>query len=299
VLTLKYTVILIGLLFAMPIARAESDPEAIVLARKFMVHSDVLNEDRSYWVSLPADYELSAAAGRKYPVLYLLDGIAHLNVVSGTVHHLSSYTSGVQMIPGMIVVALVNTHRSRDFTPTHMSAGPYSQDSGGARAFLRFMKEELVPEIESHYRASSERTLVGHSLGGLLALCAFVDQPELFRNYIAIDPSLWWDNEALIKRFRLQPARKFSEPIHVFVAMANDGVNKRPHEHAIHGFESILKTRANDSLRVQYRYFADETHLSVPLIAVYYGLRFAYGGYQKPEDPPAGARPPAAVISQP
>jgi predicted alpha/beta superfamily hydrolase len=203
-------------------------------------------------------------------------------VLTGVVHHLSSYSSAVQRIPEMIVVALVNTKRSRNFTPTHMTSGPYSENSGGAVAFLRFMKEELIPQIESRYRASPERTLVGHSLGGLLALDAYVEQPELFRNYIAIDPSLWWDDQILIKRLRQQPTWHFSAPVSVFIAMANNVENKKPHETAIQQFRSTLERRKSAPLRVQYQYFADETHLSVPLIAIYRGLLFAYDGYDKP-----------------
>jgi predicted alpha/beta superfamily hydrolase len=276
------TAILLCLLFFTSLAVAEQTPDSLVLARKFTLHSNILQEDRAYWVYLPASYELKGAVEHKYPVLYLLDGRAHLNVLTGIVHHLSSYGSAVQRIPEMIVVALVNTKRSRDFTPTHMTSGPYSENSGGSVAFLRFIKEELIPQIESRYRALPERTLVGHSLGGLLALNAYVEQPELFRTYIAIDPSLWWDDQVLIKRLRQQPARTFSASVSVFVAMASNVENKEPHETAIQRFRSILETRKSASLRVQYQYFEDETHLSVPLIAIYRGLLFAYDGYQRP-----------------
>lgn len=187
----------------------------------------------------------------------------------------------------MIVVALVNTRRSRDFTPTHMASGPYSEGSGGASAFLRFMKEELIPEIESHYRASAERTLVGHSLGGLLTLSALFDQPELFSHYIAIDPSLFWDDRVLIKRLRQKSVAKITFPTSVFIAGAYmppypAGADaKQTHDDALNQVQS-LEARRSESLRVQYRYFEDETHLSVPLIAVYRGLLFAYDGYVKP-----------------
>jgi hypothetical protein len=278
---LRRTVILLWLLFLGPLAAAGQDPESLVLARKFTLHSNILQEDRPYWIYLPPSYEQEGATGRKYPVLYLLDGRAHLNALTGIVHHLSSHSSAVQRIPEMIVVAPVNTKRSRDFTPTHMTSGPYSENSGGSAPFLRFMKEELIPEIESRYRASPERTLVGHSLAGLLALNTYIEQPELFRNYIAIDPSLWWDNQVLIRRLQQQPARKLTAPVSVFIAMAAHTENKEPHESAIQQFRSILESRQSPSLRVQYQYFEDETHLSVPLIAMYRGLLFAYEGDQR------------------
>ena len=98
-------------------------------------------------------------------------------------------SSAVERIPEMIVVALANTQRSRDFTPTHVASGPYSAGSGGAAAFLRFMKEELIPQIESRYRTLPQRTLVGHSLGGLLTLSAFVEQPEMFTRVRDLRPA--------------------------------------------------------------------------------------------------------------
>jgi uncharacterized protein len=278
----KRTVLLACLLLLTSLAAAEQSSESIVIGQKFTLHSAVLQEDRAYWVYLPPSYEAGAAAGRSYPVLYLLDGRAHFNGLAGIVDDLSASRSAVERVPEMIVVAPVNTKRSRDFTPTHMTSGPYSEGSGGSGAFLRFMKEELIPQIESRYRALPERTLVGHSLGGLLALSAFMDQPELFRNYIAIDPSLWWDHQVLIKQLRQQPARKLTAPVSVFIAMANNAVNKEQHEDAIQQFRALLEKRQSPSLRVQYRYFEDETHLSVPLIAMYRGLLFAYDGYQKP-----------------
>lgn len=223
-----------------------------------------------------------------YPVLYLLDGRAHFNALTGIVHHLSSDSSAVWRIPEMIVVAPTNTKRTRDLTPTHVTSGPYSQDSGGAATFVRFMQEELIPKIESTYRVLPERTLVGHSLGGLFVLSAFIERPALFRHYIAIDPSLWWDDQVLVKRLRQQPASQIMSPVSIFIATASSRVDrseaavKERHDDAIRQFESILERRKGGPLRVQSRYFDDETHLSVPLVAIYAGLLFAYEGYERP-----------------
>ncbi len=272
------------LLLLATLAVAGQDPDELVLARKFTFHSGILREERPYWVYLPPSYEQGAASGRKYPVLYLLDGRAHLNALTGIVHHLGSASSAVWRMPEVIVVALQNTQRTRDFTPTHVTSGPYSENSGGAAAFIRFLKEEFIPEIESRYRATPERTLVGHSLGGLLVLNTFIEQPSLFENYIAIDPSLWWDGKVLVNRLQQQD-RKPASRVSVYIAMAAHAQDEELHVAAIQQFRSILELRADSSLRVRYQYFEDETHLSVPLIAIYRGLLFAYDGYQRPADP--------------
>ncbi len=292
---MKQLIILVCLLCAATSAIAQESLESFTIGEKFALHSKILNEDRTYWVQLPDSYAAGAAAGRSYPVLYLLDGRAYFYVLTGVLHHLSSPRAGVERIPEMIVVAPVNTKRSRDLTPTHMASGPYSQDSGGATTFLRFMREELFPEIESRYRTTPERTLVGHSLGGLFVLNTFMEQPDLFKNYIAIDPSLWWDDKILVRRLRQQRPRSFPAPVRVFIAMANtpadhdDIAAMRAHTSAIKQFQSILAARQNASLSMQYRYFEDEDHMSVPLIAIYQGLRFEYKGYVKPTGASQGA----------
>ena len=287
---LKQLVVLFCLLCAAPVAAAPQSIESFNIGDSFALHSKILNEDRTYWVQLPDSYAAGAAAGRSYPVLYLLDGRAYFYVLTGVLHHLSSPRAGVERVPEMIVVAPVNTKRTRDLTPTHMASGPYSENSGGAATFLRFMKEELFPEIESRYRTTAERTLVGHSLGGLFVLNAFMEQPDLFKNYIAIDPSLWWDDQILVKRLRQQRPKVFVPPVQVFICMAGWPVGygsvaeERAHRTSIRHFQSILASRQNASLKVQYRDFEDETHMSVPLIAIYRGLIFAFDGYVKPTD---------------
>lgn len=268
------------------VAQASSD---VVIGQRLSMHSKILKEDRRYMVYLPQSYYTTDAAERRYPVVYLLDGGAHFNATTGIIHHLSSYTSAVRRIPEMIVVALPNTRRTRDLTPTHTTSGPYSEGSGGSEAFLRFISDELIPHIDSKYRTSPERTLAGHSLGGLFALCVFLEQPELFRNYIAIDPSLWWDNQLLVRRIAERPIRKLSTPASIFIAQANSPESeysdlslKTQHETGIQRFRTLLEQQQIALLRVRYAFFEDETHLSVPLMAIYRGLLFANEGYAPP-----------------
>jgi tetratricopeptide (TPR) repeat protein len=42
--------------------------------------------------------------------------------------------------------------------------------------------------------------LAGWSLGGLLSMHALFDRPEIFGGYLAISPSLWWDDRLLLTR---------------------------------------------------------------------------------------------------
>ena len=100
----------------------------------------------------------------------------------------------------MIIVAIPNTNRVRDLIPTHSTKGndgkdyDFYQASGGTDNFLKFITNELAPKIESTYRTFPYRILIGQSFGGLTVLHALCTIPQAFNAYVAIDPSLWWDN---------------------------------------------------------------------------------------------------------
>lgn len=262
-------------------ARAQ-DSQPIVLGQRLSIHSEILKQDRPYWVYLPPSYGAEEGA-KRFPVMYLLDGGAHFNAATGVVHHLSSPNSGVGRIPEMIIVALPNMGRTHNLTPTHVDHGPFSENSGGAADFLRFMREELFPAIAARYRISDERTLVGHSLAGLFALNVFLEEPGTFDHYIAIEPSLWWDSQLLVHRLSSQSSRTFSRPITVFIAQANSPAEdyddleiKKQHESGIRRFSKLLSRRQNSSLRAGYEFLRDETHVSSPLMGLYRGLLFTY-----------------------
>jgi uncharacterized protein len=194
-----------GILEAIPCAAQASGPEGepVVIGHRVTVPSQILDEDRQILIHLPDGYGRSSA---RYPVLYLLDGSFHFHHVTG----LTRFLSAIGRAPAMIVVGIDNTDRTRDLTPpaTADSARmrlPFSSDSvtlrhptaGGADAFLRFITHELVPFVESGYRAAHFRILAGHSFGGLFVTHALLTQPESFHGYIASSPSLWWNGGAV------------------------------------------------------------------------------------------------------
>ena len=163
------------------------------------LQSDHLNEMRQLKIEVPHSPDHS----KKFPVVILLDGQSLFDQLR-TVQH--NYEGG--FTPPSILVSVINgRNRTLNFTPTKVSerrGAIFNQESGGAHAFRAFLKEELLPYLEQNYPASSYRTLIGHSYGGLFTIDTLVEDPELFDNYLAIDPSLDWDNEVVLNKAKAQ-----------------------------------------------------------------------------------------------
>lgn len=275
-----------------PDAIAQEEDRRVTIGQMYTIASETLGEDRQYWVYLPASYNSDSGASQHYPVMYLLDGDAHFPSASGVVQFMSSGINGNVQIPELIVVAIPNTDRTRDLTPSHSTIGrdgeesTFQQNSGGGNAFLKFVRDELFPKIESDYRTAPHRTLVGHSFGGLLTLHALLDAPELFQAYIAIDPSLWWDNKLLVRQAEktLEDDHKRGGSVYISLANNSDSVTGEPSVMEASGreFSRILASADHSGIRSTLQYFEGEDHGSVPLLSLYYGLLHVFEGYKFP-----------------
>ena len=167
------------------------------LGLKDSLYSSTLSETRTIYVQLPSGY--NPESQQEYPVVYLLDGEMLLPALSSVYEN---YCGG--FMPKMILIGISNDHdRTKNLTPTTITTRygmPFKEENGEAATFAQFLKEELIPFVESKYRTTSYRTLVGHSYGGLFVCYEFINDPKLFANYLAIDPSLDWDDQQLLKQ---------------------------------------------------------------------------------------------------
>lgn len=264
------------------------DSQAVTTGQKFSLFSKVLGEEREFLVYLPESYNSEIFAPQAYPVLYLLDGGPHFPWVSGVVNFMSSGINDNRQIPELIVVAIPNTNRMRDLTPTHTLVGLDGEESdrlkasGGGNAFLQFIRYELFAEIDSQYRTLPHRTIVGHSLGGLLALHALLEDPELFQAYIAIDPSLWWDEQLLVRQAEQVFASDQARSGSVYISLAGRSDLGAPNlmDEASRKFAGILASNASPGIRSTLQYFEAEDHVSIPLLGLYHGLLSTFDGYQ-------------------
>lgn len=265
--------------------QAQVKDSLIIVGKRYEMRSKILNEKRTYSVYLPSSYQSNQH--QKYIVAYVLDGekSKFLEVVGITQSMHSSFNLKLQ-IPELIIVSIENTQRTRDFTPTNSKNYLDRDDieaftsSGQANHFMSFISDELMPEIERSFRTLSQRMIIGHSMGGLFALHCLVEQPTLFNYYLLIDPSWFWDRNYIGKRAKEVIAQRADLKARVFIALANNLQDDKRHYQWGMEFFELLKNSKLPSLSVTAKYFEDEKHLTVPVPATYYGLRFIFEPYE-------------------
>ena len=245
-------------------------------ANRLTIKSETLGEDRVVLVRTPPGYE---GNNQRYPVLYMTDGQAQLAHTASTIEFLSRNGR----MPELIVVAITNTDRTRDLTPTNASMpredGGETKfpTSGGADKFLKFIETELIPKIEGSYRTQPYRIFAGHSFGGLFALHAFLTRPDAFNAYIAVSPSMHWDNHLLSRRAEefFKDRKELRKT--VYLTLADEGGEMRV---GFDRFKSILAKNSPKGFAWDSMLMEDEDHGSVVLRSHYQGFRKIFAGWQ-------------------
>jgi uncharacterized protein len=251
---------------------------------RIVIHSNVLNEDRPILVRVPAH---APGARNKYPVLYLTDGDGHINEVGGIVDFLAAHNR----CSPLIIVGIPNTDRNRDLTPTHADEkgpdGAIAQalpTSGGADKFLQFIQTELFPEIEKRYPTEPYRIFAGHSFGGLFAIHALTTHPDTFNAYIAVSPSLQWDDGATLHQAQQFFAKTKELHKTLFFSLGNEGSIPNPMGQNFEAFQKVFAASTPKGFIVRSERYPDEDHGSTTLLAHYAGLRTIFDGWVMPFD---------------
>jgi predicted alpha/beta superfamily hydrolase len=124
------------------------DTETRTLASSF------IDQEYKILVGLPAGY---ADSDKTYPVLFTTDA----DLIFGTITQLSRLLAIGQEMPPLVIIGIgypvywteTQPYRVRDYVPPGWLETPHS---GGAGNFLRFIREDLVPWVDSEYRIDSE-----------------------------------------------------------------------------------------------------------------------------------------------
>lgn len=245
----------------------------VVIGQKQVIHSNTLNEDRTYQVYLPESYPW--AVDRKYPVLYVLDGESNYLHTVGS----SSFLTAKGEIPELIIVAITSTVRIRDFTQTDWSS--HWIGGGGAKNFKDFLFKELIPKIETDYHTNGFRILSGHSAAGQFVLYTLTDQPSLFNAYFAISPSLDWDNKLPQRSLEESFSKTDSLNAFLYFAWSDDLGGALADDQKL---VETLEIKSPKGFRWVGKGYPDETHGSITLLAQINALRELYKGYRLHDD---------------
>lgn len=213
---LIHTLFLVTICFVAGRAQTEtlsSTPFSIGEVR--VIKSAVLDEQRTLNIYLPNSFHADSI----YPVIYLLDGSIDEDVLH--IVGLVQFFHLMYGMPDFIVVGITNVDRKRDFSfETNLKdLTTKYPTSGGSEKFIEFIAAELQPYIASTYKVSQTKYLIGQSLGGLLATEILLKRPTLFSHYFIVSPSLWWDNESMLKKSKTLLAKQTAWPEYVYVAV--------------------------------------------------------------------------------
>jgi len=228
------------------------------------LQSKELSEKRMLNIYLPDGYNMDTAS---YPVIYLLDGSADEDFVH--IVGLVQFLTMIQMMPPSIVVGVANVDRKRDFTfPTRNTKDKHDYPTTGSSAkFIAFVEKDLQPFVQKNYHTNAQKTIIGQSLGGLVASEILLRKPNLFTKYIIVSPSLWWDAESLLATANDLAKTPHNDGIKVFIAVGNEGdtmVNDATK------LTALLKT--NKQLQVDMINMPEEDHLTILHNAAYKAL---------------------------
>lgn len=189
-----------------------------------VIQSKILPEEREIVIHLPDSYQEDA--GRRYPVLYVLDGLSQSRHTAETARLLAR----LGLMPQIIVIAIPNTsgeNRQRDYTPPYIRADAKekSRRRGEANRFLRFLELELIPHVERSYRTTPTRMLAGNSRGGLFVVYSLIERPTLFAARFAYSPALHRDDDRILKELRVLAKASSGDPTFLYLSVG-DGENE-------------------------------------------------------------------------
>jgi uncharacterized protein len=252
---------------------------ALQIGHRRKLESKVFKEEREYWVWLPPSYTNTTYAPRRYPVLYVIDGASNFHWISGILQWMQTVS---MQVPEMILIGICEVDYLRDLTPTRTTKDREGKEAewlskantGGGPTFQIFLREELIVEVDKRYRTMPYRALVGWSLAGLGTLDALLQSPPAFKGFIAIDPTLYWDEETLLRRGNAVLAKENGVSGAVYLSSAG-----KPIRDDIKRFASLLKSAESERLRSKWEDFPNEDHGSLVITSFYNALLFLFDGY--------------------
>jgi len=245
-------------------ARYPAEKEIFPFGVVERIQSKILNEERILNIYLPQGYHPDSLLS--YSTVYVLDGSANEDFphIAGLIQFLNMY----QLMPNSIVVGIANVNRYRDFT----SLSKVKEDveaipnNGGLEKFMAFIESEVQPLIAKNYKTNGHKTIIGQSLGGLLATEILMSKPHLFDDYIIVSPSLWWNDQKLVKSADdyFKNHQDLNKKVFVSLGKEHPVMHKVADE-----LVGAIKKSGNEKITLFYEPILTEDHATILHKAVY------------------------------
>ena len=242
------------------------------------IQSKELSEKRILNIYLPEGYNKNDTT--KYPVVYLLDGSADEDFIHIVGLYQFNSFPWINRVPKSIIVGIATVDRRRDFTfPTRIEADKKRYPTTGhSEQFINFIEKELQPYVEKNYKTTSSKTIIGQSLGGLLAAEILLKRPTLFNQYIIVSPGIWWDNGSILNLSSPILNDDFKQPTKVYIGVGKEGLVPGPAPRVMEVDANLLadkiKSGKSKNLAVYFDYLPGEDHATIMHQAVFNALRY-------------------------
>ncbi len=244
------------------------------------IQSSNLNETRVLNIFLPEGYNENDTL--RYPVTYLLDGSANEDFIHVVGLYQFNSFPWVNRAPNSIIVGIATVDRRRDFTFSTVIDEFKKQfpTSGHSDKFIDFIEMELQPFIQKKYKTSASKTIIGQSLGGLLASEILLKKPTMFNKYIIVSPSLWWDNGSLLNVTSDSLNKNKLHNTDIYIGVGKEGLTPTTIPRVMEVDANLLAEKVQNikgrNTHVFFEYLPQEDHATILHQAVYNALKLLY-----------------------
>ncbi len=253
-----------------PAAKPIADPAATTpaaIGETFTIDSKILGERRTINVFVPL------GASGPLPVLYMPDG----GMTEDFPHVVGSADVSIKnaVIRPIMVVGVQNTERRRDLVGSTVIADEIkvAPHAGGADKFRAFLRDELKPLIEKRYRTTGESALIGESLAGLFVVETFLVEPTLFDSYIAASPSVWWNEQTVVRNAAARLGNWTAGTRKLYVATADEEAMQE----GVEILTTALRITTPTGVTWSYEPMPNEHHSTIFPTAALHGIRYVFG----------------------
>jgi hypothetical protein len=281
---------LLGFLLVQPHAALANEPsvhpnslgsegEPIVIGSVHRIASSVYGKEQIIAVRLPRGY--SDNPDKRYPVLYSVDGgpDQDFELLAGIAAEAEFSTS----FEPFILMGIKTEDRYSQLTP-HLTRLPLAKltenfgermKPGGAETFRSYLERDVIPWATKRYR-TDRKILTAASLGGLFVLDTFLERPEMFDDYIALTPSVWWDDGRIVDEARQKLAQHGPSNRRIYFTMGEEGVGNRTGQW-LHTLVNAFRTSAPQGLKWAYvDRAASEEHRTMAMTSWLDAMRTLY-----------------------